>query len=351
MPVLLHVGTQKGRGYKPAEEHPEKWHSTGKFELESSNGFQPLSTAGSRCHISWSDAFGEILCELAREDERIVATTAGMCDGTGLTAFQKEFPSRFYDVGICEEHQMTFAAGMAAAGMRPVVAVYSTFAQRAVDAVIHDIALQKLPVLICLDRAGAVPGDGATHHGIYDIALLRCVPGLTIMQPRNAEGLREMMKQALSHESPVVIRYPRGEIPNWEIGKFGNWEVGGAKIAIWTLGPEDEFAAELAELLKTKGIGSVRVDAKFAKPVNGELLAAQAAEGIKVFVTVEDGTVCGGFGSAVEEFFAGRGINVRVVKAGWPDEFIPHATCRKDLEARYGFTPEKIAEKVLAMIQ
>jgi len=268
-----------------------------------------------------------------------------MCDGTGLAGFQKEFPSRFHDVGICEEHQMTFAAGMAAAGLRPVVAVYSTFAQRAVDAVIHDIALQKLPVLICLDRAGAVPGDGATHHGIYDIALLRCVPGLTIMQPRDAEGLREMMGMALGMDGPAVIRYPRGEckIKNEKL-KIENYS--NAEVAVWTLGPEDEFAGKLTGLLEEKGIGSVHVDAKFAKPVNGELLEKQAAAGIKVFVTVEDGTVCGGFGSAVEEFFAERGIAARVVKAGWPDEFIPHATCRGDLAERYGFTPEKVAERV-----
>jgi len=369
MPVLLHVGTQKGRGYKPAEESPEKWHSTGKFELgnweigklgnnekDTANDKKFLNSQIPNFLISkgWSDVFGEALCEFAREDKRIVATTAGMCDGTGLGAFHAEFPSRFYDVGICEEHQMTFAAGLAAAGLRPVVAVYSTFAQRAVDAVIHDIALQKLPVLICLDRAGAVPGDGATHHGIYDIALLRCVPGLAIMQPRDANDLRVMMRMALDMDGPVVIRYPRGEcqMENGECKMENEWSariftnnVQNPSVAIWTLGPEDKFAAALSGLLAEKGIGSVHVDARFAKPVDGALLASQFASGIKTFVTVEDGTVCGGFGSAVEEYFATHNLPARVIKAGWPDEFIPHASNRNDLAQRYGFTPETIAAK------
>ena len=357
LPVLLHIGTQKGRGFAPAETAPELWHSTGPFDA---GGGGPRAAGGGGAAAaaqSWSDAFGEALCEFARADNRIVATTAGMCDGTGLAAFQKEFPTRFFDVGICEEHQMTFAAGMAAAGMRPVVAVYSTFAQRAVDAVIHDIALQKLPVLICLDRAGAVPNDGATHQGIYDIPLLRCVPGLTIMQPRDADELRGMMRAAFEADGPAVIRYPRANCGiaksrNREGNRIGRATVlsensANSAIAIWTLGPEDAFAGALAGLLAEKGVAAIRVDARFVKPVDGELLAAQAADGIRIFVTVEDGAVCGGFGSAVEEYISERGIAARVIKAGWPDAFISHASSRADLAGKYGFTPQAVAEKVL----
>ena len=356
MPVLMHVGTHKGRGYAPAEEKPEHWHSTGPFALNGEAAKSPRPPAAK----GWSDVFGEALCELARADKRIAATTAGMCDGTGLAAFQKEFPARFFDVGICEEHQMTFAAGLAAAGMRPVVAVYSTFAQRAVDAVIHDIALQKLPVLICLDRAGAVHGDGATHHGVFDIALLRPIPELLIMQPRNPCELRAMMKLALESGKPSVIRYPKRDVANCAVAEppprliAGKAQVlsesPGAKIAIWTLGPEEAFSAKLAELLAEKQIATLRTDARFAKPVDGDLLAKQAAAGVEIFVSVEDGTVCGGFGSAVEEFLSANGIPARVIKTGWPDEFIPHASTRADLEKKYAFTPEETAAKILAAL-
>ena len=364
IPVLIHIGTQKGRGFAPAEAAPEDWHATGPFDA--ATGARKCSAEGS----SWSAEFGACLCEIARADGRVIATTAGMGSGTGLDGFQKEFPKRFYDVGICEEHQMTFAAGLAAAGLRPVVAVYSTFMQRAVDGIIHDIALQKLPVLICLDRAGVVPGDGATHHGVFDIALLRPVPGLAIMQPRDAFELRAMMRMAMELGAPAVIRYPRANAPQCTAGEsasraaapFGKAEIIDAsplpspapqtppRVAIWTLGPEKNFAQKLAALLAEGGAGSVHVDARFAKPIDRELLAEQAASGVKVFATVEDGAVCGGFGSAVEEFFSERGISARVVKTGWPDEFIPHASSKADLTAQFGVTPEAAAAKILAAL-
>ncbi|MGI5869824.1 MAG: 1-deoxy-D-xylulose-5-phosphate synthase [Kiritimatiellia bacterium] len=361
-PVLLHVSTQKGRGYPFAVQHPENWHASNPFDI--ATGAKTCSAGGT----SWSTAFGRALAALADADPRITAITAAMASGTGLDIFAKAHPDRFHDVGICESHQMTFAAGLATAGLRPVVAVYSTFFQRAIDGLVHDIALQNLPVVVCLDRAGVVPGDGPTHHGIFDIAMMRPIPGLVIMQPRTCADLARMLRTALALDGPAAIRYPRGSCACDEADDGATIPVGRAAVletvrpdgaapdapcpvAIWTLGPEDGFSKAVAARLAARGIGSIRVDARFAKPIDADLLLEQAASGVKVFLTVEDGIANGGFGSAVEALFAARpDARPAVIALGWPDAFVPHATSRADLLALCNLTPDHAAERVLAAL-
>ena len=353
VPVLLHVRTRKGRGFAPAEADPEAWHSTGPFDP--ATGARAPAPAG--C-VAWSDAFGAALCDLAAGNPGVFALTAGMTSGTGLSGYARRFPGRFRDVGICEEHQMTTAAGMAAGGLRPVVAVYSTFLQRSVDGVIHDVALQGLPVVLALDRAGVVPGDGATHHGIFDIALLRPVPGLAIAQPRTPADLRRLLRTALSLPHPVAIRYPRGTAPDDTAADRGETLPVGRAVersrtgpapsaAIWTLGPEDTWAGEVAGLMRAKGVDTVHVDARWAKPVDAALLRAQADVGVRVFLTWEDGIRAGGFGEAVRDALADHPARPRVVSFGWPDEFPPHASSRDDLLRACGLEPAAAAAAVL----
>lgn len=359
LPVLVHVSTQKGLGYEFSEKRPEDWHASSPFDI--ATGVRRKSGMG----IAWSAAFGKAISQLADTDNRIIAITAGMGSGTGLDSFENAHHDRFHDVGICESHQMTFAAGLAAAGLRPVVAVYSTFVQRAIDGVIHDVALQKLPVLICLDRAGVVPGDGPTHHGIFDIALLRPVPNLVIMQPRTCADLSRMLRTSLTLPYPAVIRYPRANCTCPETDDGETLPIGRAvvlerlaaaspapdspdyPVALWTLGPEDEFSKAVARLLSEKGIGSIRVDARFAKPIDTDLLLEQSAAGVKVILTLEDAIVTGGFGSAVEEFFSeSSDAHPKIIKMGWPDEFIPHASSKSDLMKRFNITPEHAAARI-----
>ena len=356
-PVVLHLATRKGRGYGPAERDPESWHSTPPFDA--ATGARAGRRPGT---VAWSDAFGGALRRIARENRSVFALTAGMADGTGLSPFAAEFPDRFRDVGICEEHQATFAAGLAAGGMRPVVAVYSTFFQRALDGAVHDVALQNLPVLFAFDRAGAIPGDGPTHHGVFDLALLRPVPNFVLMQPRTPGDLERMMRTALALPGPSAIRYPRGSAPDapdpdraspLPVGRAAELSRTGPapSVAIWTLGPEDAYADDLAARLRARGIDSVRVDARFAKPVDAELLARQAAEGVRVFFTFEDGIRAGGFGDAVRDALDALPSRPRLVSFGWPDEFLPHASSRDDLLARCRLTPADAAEAVLAALR
>ena len=325
--VIVHVVTQKGRGYAPAEKDPTRFHGV-------SAGFNrvkeemPLERAGERVRaVSWSDAFGEALCAAAEKDERIVALTAGMKDGTGLADFAKAFPNRFLDVGIAEGHMVAFAAGLAAGGRRPVVAIYSTFLQRAIDQVMHDVCVANLPVVFCVDRAGAVGADGVTHQGLYDIAMLRTLPNLTICQPKDAADLKALLDEALKRNGPTVIRYPRGKAP--EVDRLetedARRETGGAKIAIWATGDQLGKAREVAER-----VGGEAVFARYLKPFDAELLRRQRAAGMKI-VSIENGAVVGGFGEAI-------GADL---KFGWPDEFIPHGSVA-ELEKRYGFDAESI---------
>ena len=320
--VLVHVVTKKGHGYAPAEKDPTKWHGVGPFDVADGEGAAKAAKGGK----SWSDAFGDALADAAKGDSRIVALTAAMKDGTGLSKFAKEFPSRFFDVGIAEEHMVAFAAGLAAGGMRPVVAVYSTFLQRAVDQMMHDVCIANLPVVVCVDRAGVVGADGATHQGVFDVAMLRCLPNLTICQPKDETDLRSLLAEALVRKGPTVIRYPRGTVPA-HVDVPGER---GGKTAIWATG---DWLTKAAEVAKAVGDCEV-VHARYLKPFDAELLARQRAAGMKI-VSIENGCVAGGFGEAI-------GADM---KFGWPDGFVPHGT-QAELEARFGLDAASIAQKI-----
>ena len=334
-PVLLHVVTKKGRGYGPAEKNPTAWHGVGPFAYppgpDTVDLALPTDAPPAAKAPSWSEAFGAALSEIAREGSRVVALTAAMRDGTGLAPFAREFPGRFFDVGIAEGHMLAFAGGLAAGGMRPVVAIYSTFLQRAVDQVMHDVAIANLPVVICVDRAGVVGADGVTHQGLYDLAMLRCLPNLTICQPRDADDLKALMREALGRNGPTVIRYPRGKAPQPQPpGAIGSAAQGHhASVAIWATGDWYGRAREVAER-----VGGVAVHARYLKPFDAKMLAEQRAKGMKI-VSLENGAVAGGFGEAI-------GADV---KFGWPDEFVPHGTCA-ELEKRYGLDVDSIVGRL-----
>lgn len=320
--VLVHVVTKKGHGYAPAEKNPTKWHGVGPFDLVPSDKPEKPSAA----KRSWSDAFGDALTAAADADGRIVAITAAMKDGTGLAGFAKAHPSRFFDVGIAEEHMVAFAAGLAAGGMRPVVAVYSTFLQRAIDQVMHDICLSNLPVVICVDRAGVVGADGATHQGVFDIAMLRCLPNLTICQPKDEGDMRALLSEALARKGPTVIRYPRGTVTS----AVAPLDAQGGRIAIWATG---DWLAKAREVAKSVD-GCEVVHARYLKPFDACLLARQRAAGMMI-VSLENGSVAGGFGEAI-------GADM---KFGWPDSFVPHGG-QAELESRFGLDAASIAAKI-----
>ena len=351
-PILLHVATQKGRGYKAAEESPARWHGVGRFDVAKAELVE--SAPG------YSQVFGECLTRLADHNPQLVAITAAMCTGTGLDPFVARHPARFFDVGICEEHAVVFAAGLAAEGMRPVVAVYSSFIQRAVDCVLHDVCLQKLPVTFCLDRAGVVGADGATHHGIFDIPMLRCLPELVLMQPKDEAELARMLVTAVRQNGPVVIRYPRDPGPDvavpetpeaLEIGQAEIVEALGADGAtvdavwFWALGDMLPLARAAAAKIRAAGRTAGVVNARFIKPLDTRLLLEQATAQT-LFVTLENGVLAGGFGSAVQETLAEAGRPHSVLRFGWPDEVIGQGTTAS-LMAAHGLAPEAVAEKVI----
>jgi 1-deoxy-D-xylulose-5-phosphate synthase len=292
---------------------------------------------------------------MAERDERIVAITAAMPAGTGLSGFAQRFPKRFFDVGISEEHAAVFAAGLAAEGLRPVFAVYSTFAQRAVDCIIHDICLQKLPVTICLDRAGIVGDDGPTHHGVFDIALLRCIPNLVIMQPRDEAQLAHMLATAMAVEGASVIRYPRGAGPGAAVPQTPRaLPVGqaeeikpGTGAVIWALGDMQALGEQTVNWLQDRGVDAGLVDPRFVRPLDRDRLRAHLAGGLTV-ATLENGVLAGGFGSAVREAAAEDGCASQVLAFGWPDTFIPHGAPAVLME-RYGLTPEAVGERIAAV--
>ena len=361
--VIVHVVTKKGKGYAPAEKDPTKFHGVGAGEVESKSKEQGEVVVGSRsrtedvkssavrlpttatttAHLSWSDCFGGALCEAALKDERIVALTAGMKDGTGLSQFAKVFPSRFLDVGIAEGHMVAFAAGLAAGGRRPVVAVYSTFLQRAIDQVMHDVCISNLPVVFCVDRAGAVGADGVTHQGLYDIAMLRTLPNLTICQPKDAEDLKALLGEALKRNGPTVIRYPRGRVPGAGCRVPGTKEKSPAlstehqapSTMIWATGDQLEKAYSVAARIP----GTEVVFARYLKPFDAELLKRQRTEGKRI-VSIENGAVAGGFGEAIRAD----------LRFGWPDEFIPHGSVA-ELEKRYGFDADAIVAALSRTIE
>ncbi len=336
-PVLTHVHTQKGKGYQPAERDPSRFHGIRPFNIADGQ------TAHSSGPPSYSDVFGEALIELAEHDERVVAISAAMIDGTGLRRFKQRFPTRCFDVGMTEEHAVTFAAGLAAAGMRPVVGIYSTFLQRAYDQLLHDVALQELPVVFAMDRAGFVGDDGPTHHGVFDLAYMRHAPGMVSMVPADEAELRAMLATALRYDGPVSLRYPRGQgrgssparpVSQLAIGKAQVLREGD-DVAVLALGPQVWAALAAAERLQATGIAAMVVNARFVKPLDHELVL-EAARRTGRLVTVEEGCLAGGFGSAVCEALADAGVRGPVVRRlGVPDRFVPHGKT-EDLRALCG---------------
>jgi 1-deoxy-D-xylulose-5-phosphate synthase len=348
-PLLLHVLTQKGKGYRPAERDPRRFHGTAPFTI--SNGETETCTAP-----TFSRVFGETLCALAGQDERIVAVSAAMLYGTGLAEFKRRFPDRCFDVGMAEEHAVTFAAGLAAAGLRPVVAIYSTFLQRGYDQIVHDVALQGLPVVFCLDRAGLVGDDGPTHHGAFDLSYLSHIPGLTVLAPSSGEELRRMLAAALTLEGPVAIRYPRGMAPEegGERQEADHLDMGksrllreGTDAALLAVGTCLQAAREAAERLAAAGISCALVDVRSVKPLDAELLERLARE-TGLLVTVEEAALAGGYGAAVADFLEDRGLrDCRLVRLGLPDRFIEQGE-RAALLAELGLDAAGIERAVQA---
>jgi 1-deoxy-D-xylulose-5-phosphate synthase len=340
-PVLIHVHTQKGRGHALAEENPHRYHGVG-----------PSRSGDQDNGPTFSEVFGRTLVQLAEKDPRIVAITAAMRDGTGLGPFAQVFPARFFDVGIAEQHALGLAAGMAKEGLRPVVAIYSTFLQRGYDQVIHDLALQGLPVVLAVDRAGAVGEDGATHQGVFDISFLRPVPGLTLLAPRDGGELAAMLAWALTQEGPVAIRYPRGSAGNLAArGPFAPREPipavevkPGRDGVVFTFGPMVDVALEAAESLEPKLSFSV-VNMRTLKPLD-QAVVRSAVEGKKYVFTLEDHVLAGGFGSGVLEVLMDMGAGkppCRVERLGYPDGFIPHGSIQR-IHQEYGLTAPQVAE-------
>jgi len=328
-PVILHLLTKKGKGYQPAVASPENFHGTPPFDIltgrrEARPGDPP----------TYQDAFGQSLLKYAQNDPKIVGITAAMPPGTGLVYMRKNLPKQYFDVGIAEEHAVIFAAGMATQGMKPVVAIYSTFLQRAFDCVMHDVCLQNLPVVFCMDRAGLSATDGATHHGLFDIAFIRALPNAILMQPRDEDELADMLWTALDIPSPTFIRYPKGcgcgrpikESPEkLEIGKAEVMREG-KSVQFWALGPWTCDAMKAAEKLEREcGVSAGVVNARFIKPLDRDLLVKQAREA-KLIVTMEDHAISGGFGSAVLEALSEAGISTPVHIVGWPDRYVPHGS-------------------------
>jgi 1-deoxy-D-xylulose-5-phosphate synthase len=346
-PVLIHVLTKKGKGYAPAESEPARFHGIGPFDP--ATGVSAESKGGP---ASYTGVFGRTLVELAEHDPRIVAVTAAMPDGTGLQPFAERYPLRFFDVGIAEQHAVTFAAGMAVHGLRPVVAIYSSFMQRAYDSVIHDVCLQNLPVIFALDRAGLVGADGPTHHGSFDLSFLRPIPNLTVMAPRDEHELRRALATALAHDGPFALRYPRGAGEGVDLGQpvepFG---IGcGEKLrdgrhgVLCAVGTGVPVALAVAEQLAGEGVELSVVDARFIKPLDGDLLAGEAVRTSRV-ITLEENALMGGFGSAVLECLAERQISVPVLRLGLPDRFIEQGS-QGELRQRCALDVAGVAEQV-----
>ena len=350
-PIIVQVVTQKGRGCDFAEADPTKYHGPGAYDLETGElkkkpGEPP----------KYQSVFGETLVELAKRDERIVGITAAMSEGTSLNMLQKAIPERFFDVGIAEQHAVTFAAGLACGGMKPVAAIYSTFLQRAYDQVIHDVCVQNLHVVFPMDRAGLVGEDGHTQQGVFDIAMLRTLPNMKLMAPKDENELRHMLATSLSVNGPAAVRYPRGngfgvpldpEFKRLEIGK-GEILREGSDIAILALGSMVYPALESAEKLEASGIRATVINARFMKPLDQELICCLASEK-QFLVTVEEGTECGGFGSAVAALLQDRRIPASVVRIAVPDRIIPHGAPNL-LHAKYGLDADGIVEKIQSFV-
>ena len=324
-PVLIHVMTHKGAGYAPAERHPARFHGTEPFDIETGLPKNP------RVKANYTDIFSTVMRKLGDRDEKVVAVTAAMTDGTGLKRFHNMFPERFFDVGIAEQHAVTFAAGLAAAGLKPIFAVYSSFLQRAYDQILHDVCIQNLPVVFAIDRAGLVGSDGETHQGIFDISYLSSIPNMTIMAPKNKWELSDMIKYAVNFGTPVAVRYPRGEAYDGlkeyrapiSIGKC-EWIYRESGIALFALGSMVKTAVAVRDALKAEGYPCSIINARFAKPLDEDALR-YITEHHKVIVTMEENVISGGFGEHVTEFYNNENCkDIRIVNIAIPDEYVEH---------------------------
>jgi 1-deoxy-D-xylulose-5-phosphate synthase len=351
-PVLVHVITKKGKGYKFAEENPLRYHGVSPFNVATGKTLSLPSDIP-----TYTEIFGRTIVKLAKADSRIVAITAAMCNGTGLDQFSQEFPGRFYDVGIAEQHAVTFAAGLAIEGLIPVVAIYSTFLQRAYDQIVYDVCLQKLPVVFAIDRGGLVGEDGDTHQGLLDYSYLRSIPGIIIMAPKDENELQHMLKTAIGCGYPVSLRYPRGkgvgviledELKTLEIGK-GEVLRNGSDLAVVAIGSTVTTVLAVAKRLSEEGIDIKVINARFVKPLDNELILKTATT-IKKIITVEENMLSGGFGSAVLELLAAEGVTgVWVKRLGIPDEFVKHAT-QAEQRRKYGIDEESIIRAIKDML-
>ena len=344
-PVLLHAITQKGRGFQPALDKQKKFHGLGPYDPETGE----TKAVGQQ---TYSEVFANTLVKLADENEKVVAITAAMPNGTALDLFRPHHPKKYFDVGIAEEHAVIFAAGMATRGYKPFCAIYSTFLQRAFDPIVHDVCLQNLPVVFCMDRGGLSGDDGATHHGLFDISYLRGIPNIIHMVPKDEDELSDMLYTAMLHNGPSAVRYPRGTGPGTPVKKhpvalpIGKAEViaEGDDVAIFGLGGLLPMANELAEKLEQQGYSAAVINPRFVKPLDRDMLAAYAKR-VGAIVTFEDHVLMGGFGSAVIEALSEMQLQVPVVRIGWPDRFIEHGKVEQ-LRARYGISVEAALEKL-----
>ena len=343
-PVIIHVKTKKGKGYRPAEENPSKFHGVGSFNIETGESL-------TKSKNNYSKIFGKKIVELAKRNKKIVAITAAMRDGVGLGEFAEKFPNRFFDVGIAEQHALTFAAGLAKEGMIPFISIYSSFYQRAYDQVIHDICTQKLPVIMCVDRAGIVGNDGETHQGIYDMSFFKLIPNITIMSPKDFKELEDMMEYAIELKSPVVIRYPRGgEIYPKETNnsiELGRAEVlkKGTDITIIGIGKTVNRAFEVEEELRKNNISVELINARFLKPLDKRTIKKSLLKTKKV-VVIEDNTIIGGLSSSIKELIIDEKLkDIMILTYAYPDEFIPHGTV-SELEKQYNQNKEIIIHDI-----
>lgn len=353
-PKLLHLRTVKGKGFAPAERDPATWHAPGKFDPLT--GERPK--AGQEPHpLKYQDVFGNTLVELARGNDKIVGITAAMPSGTSISKLQEAFPERTFDVGISEGHAVTFSGGLAKEGLHPFCAIYSSFLQRGYDHIIHDVAIQHLPVTFCIDRAGLVGEDGVTHHGLFDIAYMRTIPGIVMSAPRDEHMLRHLMYTASLHDGPFAIRYPRGagKLVDWEcdlkkleIGR-GEKLADGDQCVILAIGPLALRAVEVAESLRLKGISVGVYDMVFAKPLDENILREVATMDVPV-ITLEDGAKAGGMGSAVAEWMCANGFHPDITMLGAPDSFIAHGTVAQ-LHEIVGIDPRSIEEAVVRAVK
>jgi 1-deoxy-D-xylulose-5-phosphate synthase len=351
-PILFHVLTKKGKGYPPAEINPTYFHGVGSFEIKTGNGVCSEDNLP-----SYTEVFGSTLTRLAEKNDRIVAVTAAMPEGTGLAAFSEAFPDRFFDVGIAEQHAVTFAAGLATEGFRPVVAIYSTFLQRAYDQILHDVCLECHPVVFALDRGGIVGEDGPTHHGLFDLCYLRTMPNMVVMAPKDENELQHMLKTAVQHPGPIALRYPRGcgfgvpltgQPQSVSVGK-AEVLISGSDLVFFAIGSTVIPTLEAAHRLLNKGISSTVVNARFIKPLDEDLIVSMAQK-IPHIVTVEENVVDGGFGGAVVECLADQGVAVkRILRLGVRDMFVPHGS-QKVLRKKHGLDVDGIEKAAAGML-